>query len=143
MTPKIITSTDSIRPVVKPVSDPFKPFLSELTARHEARTANDPDFVFTRERLALTQRLMKDTSVPLQEAERRQLQLSIEQQQLALENTRRKAKGEELLKEIKNEEDEDAPAEPDKSTPEDDAYLAETGKILIDYLGLSNSLAKH
>lgn len=134
---------DSIRPVVKPVSDPFKPFLSELTARHEARTANDPDFVFTRERLALTQRLMKDTSVPLQEAERRQLQLSIEQQQLALENTRRKAKGEELLKEIKNEEDEDAPAEPDKSTPEDDAYLAETGKILIDYLGLSNSLAKH
>ena len=134
---------DSIRPVVKPVSDPFKPFLSELTARHEARTANDPDFVFTRERLALTQRLMKDTSVPLQEAERRQLQLSIEQQQLALENTRRKAKGEELLKEIKNEEEEDAPAEPDKSTPEDDAYLAETGKILIDYLGLSNSLAKH
>ncbi len=134
---------DSIRPVVKPVSDPFKPFLSELTARHEARTASDPDFVFTRERLALTQRLMKDTSVPLQETERRQLQLSIEQQQLALENTRRKAKGEELLKEIKNEEEEDAPAEPDKSTPEDDAYLAETGKILIDYLGLSNSLAKH
>ena len=135
---------DSIRPVVKPVSDPFKPFLSELTARHEARTANDPDFVFTRERLALAQRLMKDTSVPLQESERRQLQLSIEQQQLALENTRRKAKGEELLKEIKSEEDEDAAAaEPDKSTPEDDAYLAETGKILIDYLGLSNSLAKH
>lgn len=135
---------DSIRPVVKPVSDPFKPFLSELTARHEARTANDPDFVFTRERLALAQRLMKDTSVPLQESERRQLQMSIEQQQLALENTRRKAKGEELLKEIKSEEDEDAAAaEPDKSTPEDDAYLAETGKILIDYLGLSNSLAKH
>ena len=129
---------------MKPVSDPFKPFLSELTARHEARTANDPDFVFTRERLALAQRLMKDTSVPLQESERRQLQLSIEQQQLALENTRRKAKGEELLKEIKSEEDEEAAAaEPDKSTPEDDAYLAETGKILIDYLGLSNSLAKH
>lgn len=135
---------DSIRPVVKPSSDPFKPFLSELTARHEARTAKDPDFVFTRERLALAQRLMKDTSVPLQETERRELQKSIEQQQLALENTRRQAKGEELLKEIKSEEDEEsAAAEPDKSTPEDDAYLAETGKILIDYLGLSSSLAKH
>lgn len=135
---------DSIKPAIKPASDPFKPFLSELQRRHQARTQSNPDFVYTRDRLALSQRLMKDTSVPLQEGERRQLQLSIEQQQLVLENTRRKAKGEELLKEIKNEEDDSAAAaEPEKSTPEDDAYLAETGRILIDYLGLSNSLAKH
>ena len=50
---------------------PFKPFLAELKARHEARTGENPDFVFTRERLALAQELMAETSVSLNEDKRR------------------------------------------------------------------------
>ena len=56
---------------------------------------------------------------------------------------KRKAKGEELLKEIKEEDEDAAPVEPEKTKPEDDAYLTESGRILLDYLGLEATLAKH
>lgn len=134
---------DSIKAAINPESNPYKPFLAELKARHESRTANDPDFVFTRERLALTQELMAETSVSLNEDKRRAQHASIEQRQLALENSKRKAKGEELLKEIKEEDEDAAPVEPAKTKPEDDAYLTESGRILLDYLGLEATLAKH
>ena len=134
---------DSIRPAVKPDSNPYKPFLAELKARHAARTAGDPDFVFTRERLALTQELMAETSVSLNEQTRRAQHAAIEARQLTLENARRQAKGEELLKEIREEEEDALPVEAEKTKPEDDAYLAESGRILLDYLGLEARLAKH
>ena len=134
---------DSIKAAINPESNPYKPFLAELKARHESRTANDPDFVFTRDRLALTQELMAETSVSLNEEKRRAQHSDIEKRQLALENTKRKAKGEELLKEIKAVDEDAAPAEPEKTKPEDDAYLAESGRILLDYLGLEATLAKH
>ncbi|WP_165680820.1 carboxy terminal-processing peptidase [Metapseudomonas otitidis] len=133
---------DSIRPAIKPEVDPFRPFLAELKARHDARTAHNPDFVYSRERLALAQKLMKETVVTLNEAKRRAQQTDIENKQLAMENARRKAKGEDLLKELKKE-DEDALPEDDKTKPEDDAYLTETGQILLDYLGLNATVAKH
>ena len=134
---------DSIRPAIKPELDPFKPFLAELKSRHDARTADDPDFVYSRERLALAQKLMKDTVVSLNEAKRRTEQADIETKQLAMENTRRKAKGEELLKELKPEDEDAVPVEEEKTKPEDDAYLTETGQILLDYLGLNAAVAKH
>ena len=31
---------------------------------------------------------------------------------------------------------------PDKTKPEDDAYLAETGRILLDYLKITKQVAK-
>lgn len=134
---------DSIRPAVKPDSNPYKPFLAELKARHAARTAGDPDFVFTRERLALAQELMAETSVSLNEQTRRAQHAAIEARQLTLENARRQARGEELLKEIREEEEDALPVEAEKTKPEDDAYLAESGRILLDYLGLEARLAKH
>lgn len=131
---------DSIKPALKPSSDPFKPFIAELKARHDARTDNDPDFVFSRARLALTQRLMQDTTVSLNEVKRRAQYAKIEQKQLDIENARRSKKGEDLLKTmIKEDEDEHvAEIEKDKTLkPEDDAYLAETGRILLDWLSLA------
>ena len=134
---------DSISPAIKPAIDPFKPFLAELKARHDARTATDPDFMFTRERLALAQKLMHETTVSLNEAQRRAQHADIEGQQLAMENARRKAKGEEQLKELKKVDEDAAPVEEDKAKPEDDAYLTETGKIMLDYLGLRPAVATH
>ena len=131
---------DSIKPALKPSSDPFKPFIAELTARHDARTDNDPDFVFSRARLALTQRLMQDTEVSLNEAERRAQYAKIEQKQLDIENARRAQKGEEQLKTMLKDDDEDqiaAAKDEKKIKPEDDAYLAETGRILLDWLSLA------
>ena len=134
---------DSIRPAITPELDPIKPFLSELKARHEQRTAQDPDFVFTRERLTLAKKLMAETTVSLNEQTRRARQAEVEAKQLALENNRRLAKGEEPLKELTKEDEEALPVADEKSTPEDDAYLAESGRILLDYLGLNPSLALH
>lgn len=134
---------DSIKPAVRPDSNPYKPFLAELKARHQSRTSGNPDFVFTRERLALAQELMAETSVSLNEDKRRAQHADIEKRQLSLENAKRQAKGEELLKEIKEEDEDAAPAEPEKTKPEDDAYLTESGRILLDYLGLEATVAKH
>jgi len=130
---------DSIKPALEPANDPFKPFIAELKARHDARTNDDPDFVFSRARLALTQRLMQDTEVSLNEVERRAQYAKIEKKQLDIENARRIKKGEEQLKTMIKDDEEDhlAAAEKDKKIkPEEDAYLAETGRILLDWLSL-------
>lgn len=86
---------------------------------------------------------MAETRVSLNEHTRRARQAEVEAKQLKLENNRRQAKGEELLKELQKEDEDALPPEDDKSTPEDDAYLAESGRILLDYLGLNPSLALH
>ncbi|MGB5958327.1 carboxy terminal-processing peptidase [Pseudomonas sp.] len=133
---------DTIRPVVKSAADPFKPFLAQLKAQHEARSGKDAEFTYIRDRLALTQKLMAEKTVSLNEQERRARHDDIEAKQLALENIRRKAKGEEPLKELKKEDEDALPTEDENTKPEDDAYLAETGRILIDYLSASTKVAK-
>ena len=133
---------DTIRPVVRPIADPFKPFLTQLKSRHEARSDKDPEFAYIRDRLALTQKLMNEKTVSLNEQERRARHDEIEGKQLALENVRRKAKGEEPLKELKKEDEDALVTEQDDTKPEDDAYLSETGRILLDYLSLNSSVAK-
>ncbi|MDH4553142.1 tail-specific protease [Pseudomonas sp. LB-090624] len=133
---------DTIRPVVKPAADPFKPFLAQLRAQHEARSDKDAEFTYIRDRLALTKKLMDEKTVSLNEQDRRARHDDIEAKQLALENIRRKAKGEEPLKELKKEDEDALPTEDENTKPEDDAYLSETGRILIDYLSASTKVAK-
>ncbi|MBC3500242.1 carboxy terminal-processing peptidase [Pseudomonas sp. SWRI59] len=134
---------DTIRPVVKPAADPFKPYLAQLKAQHEARSVKDAEFTYIRDRLALAQKLMSEKTVSLNEQDRRARHDEIEGKQLALENIRRKAKGEEPLKELKKEDEDALPAEDETTKPEDDAYLSETGRILLDYLSASSQVAKH
>ncbi|WP_338923489.1 carboxy terminal-processing peptidase [Pseudomonas silesiensis] len=134
---------DTIRAAIKPALDPFKPYITQLQSEHEVRTAKDAEFVFIRDKLALAQKLMAEKTVSLNEADRRAQHADIEARQLTMENLRRKAKGEEPLKELKKEDEDLIAAEPDKTKPEDDAYLSETGRILLDYLKLNTAVAKH
>lgn len=134
---------DSIRPAIRPASNPFSPFLADLKSRHDSRAGENPDFVFTRDRLALSRELMKETTVSLNEAKRRAQHADIEARQLSMENARRTARGEEPLKALKKEDEDALPSEDEKLKPEDDAYLVETGRIMLDYLGLSSALARH
>jgi carboxyl-terminal processing protease len=113
-----------------------------LQSRHDARSAKDAEFVFVEEKLALAKKLMSEKTVSLNEADRRAEHARIENEQLVMENTRRKAKGEAPLKELKKEDEDALPPDDTKTKPEDDAYLSETGRILIDYLGLNASVAK-
>ncbi|WP_168185111.1 carboxy terminal-processing peptidase [Pseudomonas sp. PICF141] len=134
---------DTIRAAIKPALDPFKPYITQLKSEHDMRTAKDAEFVYIRDKLALAQKLMSEKTVSLNEAERRAQHADIEAKQLAMENLRRKAKGEEPLKELKKEDEDALAGEPDKTKPEDDAYLSETGRILLDYLKLNTAVAKH
>jgi carboxyl-terminal processing protease len=134
---------DTIKAAIKPAVDPFKPYITQLKSEHDVRTAKDAEFVFIRDKLALAQKLMTEKTVSLNEAERRAQHADIEAKQLAMENIRRKAKGEEPLKELKKEDEDAIAAEDDKTKPEDDAYLSETGRILLDYLKLNTAVAKH
>ncbi|HZX51761.1 MAG TPA: carboxy terminal-processing peptidase [Pseudomonas sp.] len=134
---------DSIKPAIKPELDPIKPFLAELQSRYDNRTAKNADFTFARQRLQLSQTLMEETTVSLNESKRRAQHSDIESKQLAIENGLRKAKGETLLSKLKVEDEDALPVEDKKTKPEDDAYLTETGRILLDYLGLNTRLAKH
>ncbi|MDM8347786.1 carboxy terminal-processing peptidase [Pseudomonas sp. sp1636] len=133
---------DSIKAAIAPEQDPIKPLLEELQSRYDSRTAKNADFTFTRDRLALAQKLMDETSVSLNEGKRRAQQTDIEAQQLVIENNRRQAKGEALLNELKKEDEDAAAVEPEKTKPEDDAFLAESGHVLLDFLGLSSRVAK-
>ena len=133
---------DSIRAAISPDMNPFKPFLAELKSRHESRTNENPDFVFTRDRLALTQELTHETTISLNEEKRRAQQERIEKRHLTLENTLRKAKGEEPLAKLEREDETTPHVEEKKIKPEDDAYLSESGRILLDYLGLQGAMAK-
>jgi carboxyl-terminal processing protease len=134
---------DTIKAAIKPSVDPFKPYISQLQSEHDVRTAKDAEFVFIRDKLALAQKLMAEKTVSLNEVDRRAQHADIEAKQLAMENIRRKAKGEEPLKELKKEDEDAIAAEEDKTKPEDDAYLSETGRILLDYLKLNTAVAKH
>ena len=133
---------DTIRPAIKPAVDPFKPYIDKLKAEHEARVAKDAEFIFIREKLALAEKLMAEKTVSLNEAERRAQHADIDAKQLVMENARRQAKGEAPLKEMKKEDEDALPVEPEKTKPEDDAYLSETGRILLDYLKLTSQVAK-
>ncbi|MHC8391092.1 carboxy terminal-processing peptidase [Pseudomonas sp. MDT2-39-1] len=134
---------DTIRAAIKPAVDPFKPYIAQLKSEHDLRSTKDAEFVFIRDKLALAQKLMAEKTVSLNEADRRAQHADIESKQLVMENLRRKAKGEEPLKELKKEDEDAIAAEPDKTKPEDDAYLSETGRILLDYLKLNTAVAKH
>lgn len=138
---------DSIRPAINVSKNPYAPYLQQLQDRHLLRAANDPDFVFTRDSLQLAQKLAKETTLTLNEKGRRAYKEAIEQQRLVLENARRKAKGEELLSKIDDEDPlEEAVADDSDdphSKPEDDAFLVESGRILADYLTLQQRVAKH
>lgn len=126
---------DSIKPAIAPRKDPFKAHLDMLQSRHDTRTAQDPDFIYSRKRLELARQLMQDTRVSLKESTRKAQQDKIEQSQLELENERRQAKGEELLDTLRNEDDDEITAsdEEDEQDPQDDAYLKETAHILLDW----------
>src|SRR5690606_26893385 len=134
---------DSIRAVHSEEMNPFTPFLAELKARHETRTGENPDFVFTRNRLALAQELSHETTVSLNEEKRRARQESIEKRQLMLENALREAKGEEPLAKLERQDAAAPHVEDKKGKHEDDAYLAESGRILLDCLGLNEAVAKN
>ncbi len=120
------------------------PLVSQLKPAHMERVSDDPDFQYLR---ALTERdeeIRANTHISLNRETRAQEREADQDLQLAIENARLTAKGEEpyedyeeLKKRRKEEELEDVSGE----DPMDDAMLRETGLILLDYIGLNQQVA--
>lgn len=128
---------------------PYQDFSKRLPALRKAselRQAADPDFRYLNETIALARELKKQKTISLSESKRKQEKLELDEKRLLMENRRRTAKGETLLKTWREAEDksdaeaDEFAADPNKEKPEDAAFAEEAGRILIDSLStqLSN-----
>jgi carboxyl-terminal processing protease len=113
--------------------------MDTLRKRHECRLKDDPDFKYL---LALSEHLDKvrsETVISLNEAVRRRERDEIEQWRLDLENSRRRDKDQEPVKELSELESDtinDAHDNEDEKSQED-PVLIEAAHILLDYVELS------
>ena len=104
-----------------------------------------------REQKALITELRDKTQVSLNEKVRKEERQANDDRRLALENSRRKAKGLELLDSLDDEEEEKQPAASEdvqaeadnaektdeEENEEEDAVLVEAGEILLDYIRMT------
>ncbi len=128
---------DAIPPAINRKFNDYRPILSELQKNSDKRSAQQPDFIYYKERVALEKSLDTD-KLSLNINKRKKQSLETEEKSLNLINTRRKAKKQSLFKDFK-EMEETLTAEADEESSngkqaikDDDAYLNEAAFILID-----------
>jgi len=145
---------DRIAPVRHKNYAAIDAILPTLVAKHTERANSDADFQYIWDQKALAETISSAEQVPLNENARIAQRESQETQYLAIENTRRKAKGLEELASLddmfgSDEDDEgtlDSSTDPDAASPhsdddsgdeEEDALITETARILVDAINLS------
>ncbi len=132
---------DVIQPAVYPHATQIETLLPELQTLHDRRTSDQPDFNYMRALAERSKEYSHRTQLSLQESKRTREKEQEDGWRLDLENTLRVAKGEEsvesldALDELMNEQRDEEPE------PEKDAMLTESGKILLDYIGLTHQIA--
>ena len=127
--------------------------LPALLAKHTERANSNADFQYIWDQKALAEAISSSDQVPLNEKSRLELRESQEAQYLAIENTRRRAKGLEELLPLDDmfdseEDDEPAPSSVEATADlsphteggedEEDALISETARILVDAINLSS-----
>ena len=130
--------------------------VPQLTQLYTERSSLNPDFVYLEDQVKLVRESREITELPLNEKARLALREEQEGKALAIENKRRKAKGEELLTSLDDDKEDDS-AEPshsetdqdgDESTSDQvadtdtqteseeekmpDVLLSEAGNVLVD-----------
>nr|WP_297461894.1 carboxy terminal-processing peptidase [uncultured Halomonas sp.] len=119
-----------------------KRYLETLEARHEARIAENPNFVYLERQAELIEQLRKQqTTISLNREQRKREMQAQESEQLALENQRRRALGLDPLEdwsEAREAESTENDAEDDVE-PIDRAQVMESAEILLDYARLSGT----
>ena len=118
----------------------FKTLLPDLIAKHNKRTAVDPDFVYLREQYQFEQERADQKVISLNEKARETERETLNDELLTMENRRRTAKGLEPYADIKaleKSESEDTPTVggPVEITLKNDPILNEAGNIMADFIG--------
>ena len=113
--------------------------LPVLTTQFQERSGKNPDFIYLEDQIALAAATREITELPLNEQARKALRESQEAKALAIENKRRKARGEELLTSLDEEagetdEETEADLDAEEQDPKDDVLLMEAGNVLADAL---------
>ena len=142
---------DRITPADYSTNHSVAPFVDALQEAHAQRVADDPDFRYVR---ALTERDAENrarTSISLSREKREQERQADDDRRLAIENALLTAKGEPPIEDLEEMYDgEQANADSRGPNPlgeleEDplvnDPMLRETGRILLDYIGLNHQYA--
>lgn len=155
-----------ISPADYSTSNAIAPFVGELQAAHVERVADDPDFQYLR---ALTERYAENrarTHISLNRETREQERAADDERRLGIVNARLEARGEppvesidewNALSQVENgtfvdapipitpitdgESNEESDQGPPEENPLDDPMLRETGRILLDYIGLNQQVA--
>lgn len=127
----------------------FSGVLSKLTKNHGIRVKDDPDFIFIKERYALSNKNADRTHVSLNKKTREAEKKLLEKEALGIENKRRVAKGKAPFKDVQAYENYQEEKEEERNANygsahsqidlEDDALLSETSNILLD---LATALSK-
>jgi carboxyl-terminal processing protease len=129
---------DQINPVRHHRYNDLSTVLPRLTELFQVRSEKNPDFVYLEDQIALAQATRDIDELPLNEKARVALRESQEAKALAIENKRRKAKGEELLSSLDEEESEEQAESDDAAEEEEgseeDVLLSEAGNVLVDAL---------
>lgn len=116
------------------------PYLPQLREKHARRIDTDPEFIYVESLRKLLDENRNRIELSLNEKQRAETQKALDQERLAIENQRRKARGEEPFDSIKALRDmEEQRALDPESTDEaidEDPYVRETGEILVDYMDL-------
>ncbi|MEM9257561.1 MAG: carboxy terminal-processing peptidase [Pseudomonadota bacterium] len=133
---------DQINPVRHQRYDDLSTFIPAIASQFASRSSSNPDFIYLEDQVALAQESRDMLTLPLNEQARLALRDEQEAKALAIENKRRKAKGEELLTALEEEEESDEEAlgailsEEEPENPEDDVLLLEAANVLADMLTL-------
>jgi carboxyl-terminal processing protease len=127
---------DRIHAVPHKSTTHLKQYIASLTARHNKRSAADPDFAHLLSQLQLNEQWAANDALSLNIEKRRARTEQWDLEVLALENIRRVSKGMEPYADVeiwKKESEED---ENEENIAESDPMLQEAGHILIDQIGL-------
>ena len=140
---------DQIAPARFNRYDDYRSILPVLTAMHEKRAANDPDYLYLEDRVTMAQEARAITALPLQQSGRVAMRDDQESKALAIENKRRAAKGLTPLTSLTESDEAEETADSDTSADEEalahsddqaaeipDVLLMETGRILVDAITL-------
>ena len=137
---------DQINPVRHHRYNDLSTVVPRVTALYVERSAGNPDFVYLEDQVEMAREANEITELPLNEAARIALRESQEQKALLIENKRRKAKGEEPLASLEDDEDVEAEdpevaaveEEEEEAGDEPDVLLTEAGNVLVDVLLLKD-----
>lgn len=121
---------DKVSPIRHRDYNQLNIWLPELRNRHDRRLNENPDLVYLQAQKTLLEKNRAIEFISLNEKFRQQETQALEDEQLALENQRRKAKNLETLESLDDIED-------TSDDPQSDAELVESSEIILDMIEIS------